>query len=189
MENLQEWENRVRHKYVMIESFLKAHDSLNDSRMVERLEARTELNIRRPAQFYSRRTTLQIMDVLCEYYYPTLSKPDAYYRLGYDSFNGFRQTLTGRVAWAMLKLKIIRPDRVFKNAVETINEMDENSTRVLVQDMTTSYRIQFRDDPLDPYAIHGVMQCLLDSTPLKEAKAELRQLSFLNFDLICTWKE
>jgi uncharacterized protein (TIGR02265 family) len=189
MENLQEWENRVRHKYVMIESFLKANNSLNDPRVVERLEARTELNTKRPAQYYSRRTTLQIMDVLCEYYYPNLSKADAYYKLGYDSFNGFRQTISGRVTWAMLKLKILQPKRIFKNAVESINEQDENATRVLIQDSPTTYRLQFRDDPLDPYAMHGVIQCLLDSTPLKDAKAELRQLSYLNFDLVCTWRE
>jgi uncharacterized protein (TIGR02265 family) len=189
MEDLREWEDRIYYKYVLIESMLKAHDSLNDSRIVALLEARTELNTKRPALKYGHKATFQIMDVLCEYYYPGMSQADAYYKLGYDSFNGFRQTIAGRVTWAMLKLNILSPKRIFKNIIDSLNEQDENAQRVLVQENATCYRIQFREDPLNPHVFRGVIQCLLDSTPLKDAKVELQEFSYLNYDLICTWKE
>jgi uncharacterized protein (TIGR02265 family) len=189
MENLQEWEDRIRHKYVVIESLLKAHNSFDDQRVIQLLETRTGLNIKRPAQSYDRRTTLQIMDVLCEYYYPGFAKPEAYYNLGYATFDGFRQTISGRVTWAMLRLKILQPNRIFKNMVDSFNEQDKNAVRVLVQESPTSYRIQFRQDPLHPNATHGLIQSLLDNTPLKEAKVKLYEHSYLNYDLVCSWKE
>lgn len=184
-----DWESRIRHKFVMMESFLRANDSFSDPVIVERLRTRTGVDVRHPQATYDRRTVLSVMNTLCDYYYPGLTRQDAYHKLGYDSFNGFRQTITGRIGLALLKLKVISAERLLKNSLEVLNSVDENAIRSMVKDSPTSLRFIYRDDPLDPFAMHGLYEAMMEAAPLKEAKAELKLLSPFNFDIIFSWKE
>lgn len=177
------------HKYVMLESFFRGKNSYQDKLFAVRLKERCEVDLQRPRSTYTRKTVLGVMQLMAEYYYPGKSLEEAYYELGYDSLEGYRHTIFGRVALAVLKLKLVTPERVLQVVLKAFNDSDDNAVRQLVKNNATDYSFLFRDDPLDPYASHGLVQAILEDTRFPFGKASLQLHSLFNFDINVRWMQ
>lgn len=182
---LKDW----RHQYIKLESVLKAKNCLEDEKLRVLVLEHCGADLKRPQATYDHKTYTCISQAIASYIYPDKTRADASYQLGYESFDGYRQTIIGRVASAILKLNFISPERILKAALKSLNEADTNAVRQLVQRGPTAYTFEYRNDPFYPYTQLGLLQALVDYIKLSQGRVELVEYSLYNFDINITWRE
>lgn len=130
---------------------------------------------------------LQILEVLAQELYPELPQEDAFFRIGQEAVEGYRQTILGRIQFAAAK--IVSPNKIAKIAPANTRQ-NSNFGEIRWEELApTKFRYIFEETPVPIAFVAGNFLAALKTTRARKVRVSYRTPGFERGELIMEWEE
>jgi uncharacterized protein (TIGR02265 family) len=174
-------------KYVAIESLLYGFDIKEGSPVMEQVKSICNLHATSnlaekdvPVEQY-----IELVQWLASRYYSHLPLSKGLFEVGMRWYEGYRKTILGKVQLAAIH--IIGPERTLKKVPAYAEKHSNFGKRNLVQQGPQSYILQFREIPLAPDFVIGILKGGFVECGIEKVSLEWKRLGPEDLDFIISW--
>ncbi len=178
-------EQKALIKYNAIESIIRGVELYTNSAFLQ--EVQPFFDPTRPKPQYTVVDYLEVLDRICDWCYPNLSRAEGREQVGRLALSGFRKTIFGRVALATIHL--IGPDRLLIRVPGLLANVSGTGKYSITKLGLRRYCFSTREEAGTYEETLGVLKAGLGAAGAQNVKCEVKVIAADSWDFILTWDE
>jgi uncharacterized protein (TIGR02265 family) len=172
-------------KYSSIEAVLRAFKMEKDFELMRQVQLICGTNNRQGLTDVSVEGFVELLDFAARHFYPQMTLDEALYAVGRRVFEGYRETILGRLQFAAIK--VVPPETIVKKTPENLSQNNNFGNRRCEQLDLRRYRLIFEGDPVQPSYYNGLFQAGMEATRARNPRVFSQQLGPESTEHILEW--